>query len=120
VELDDSELEVHLVVLGDLESVELVENLEHIDDVCSDLGSSIISDRGINGGGLKGLPEVGNARTERLDTQVELFVKLIHSYEVVTVEVTFLLVLGLVQVYLLYLVYLPEQVLFVDGVAALV
>jgi len=120
VELDDSELEVHLVVLGDLESVELVENLENIDDVGCDLRASIISDRGINGGGLKRLPEVGDARTESLDTQVEFFVQLIHSYEVVAVEVTLLLVLGLVHVYLLYFVYLAEQVLLVDGVAALV
>ena len=74
MELDDSELEVHLVVLGDLESVELIENLEHIDDVCGYLSSSIISDSGINGGGLKRLPEVGHARTESLYTQVELFV----------------------------------------------
>jgi hypothetical protein len=120
VELDDSELEVHLVVLGDLESIEFIENFEHIDDVCSNLRSFVISNRCINSRGLKGLPEVGYAPTESLYTQVELFVQLIDSYEVVAIEITLLLVLGKVHVQLLDLINLPEQVLLVDGVAALV
>ena len=120
MELDDSELELHLVVLGYLESIELIKNLEQFDDVSSDLCTSIISDRGIYGGGLKRLPEVSHASTESLYTQVKLFVELIHLYKVVAIEVTLFLILGLVHVNLLYLIYLPEQVLLVDGVAALV
>jgi hypothetical protein len=120
VELDDSELEVHLVIFGDLKSIKLVENFEHIDDVCRDLCTSIISYSCINGGCLKRLPKVGHAPTESLYTQVKLFIQLIHSYEVVAIEVTLFLILGLMHVCLLYLIYLPEQVLLVDGVAALV
>ena len=120
MELDDSELEVHLVVLGYLESIELIKNLEQFDDVSSDLCTSIISDRGIYGGCLKRLPEVSHASTESLYTQVKLFVELIHPYKVVAIEVTLFLILGLVHVNLLYLINLPEQVLLVDCVAALV
>ena len=80
----------------------------------------MISYHCINCGGLKRFPEKGHTATESLYTQVEFFVQLVHSNEVVAIEIALLLVLGLVHIYLLNPIYLPEQVLLVYGMAALV
>jgi hypothetical protein len=51
---------------------------------------------------------------------VELLIQLIHSDEILSVEVSILLILRAVHIYLVYFVYLPKKVLFIDAMAVLI
>ncbi len=69
---------------------------------------------------LKRAPKRDDRRAEAFDAVIEIFVELVHLDKVVAVEVALLLVLLLMHVDPLYLLYLPEQVLFIDRVTRLV
>ena len=69
---------------------------------------------------LENPPEAHHVTAERLYAQVELFVKLVHTNEILTIEVTILLILGRVEVALVDLVDFPEQVLLINGVTVLI
>jgi len=57
VELDDGELEIHLVVLIDLHGVKLIKGLENLLDVLRDLRPGFVGSLHVNLRALKYFPE---------------------------------------------------------------
>lgn len=85
-----------------------------------DQRSILVSQFNVNLLALKNPPEGNHWGTKSFNTGIEVLIQLVHIDEVVAIEIAVLLVLLLMHVYLLYLGYLPEEVLLVDGVTCLV
>ena len=120
MELDNGKLEVHLVVFEDLEPVEISECLEYSLYVLSYYLSASISTIDFKTRFSENFPECHDASTEGFNADIEFLIELIHLDEVFTVEVSFLYIGRIMRVSLVDLGYLPEQVLLVNCVAALV
>ena len=120
MQLHYRELKVHLVVFLDLEAIQFLEDAEYILDVAGDARAHLRGEAHIYRGTIEDSPEVHYGRAQRLHAQVELFVQLIHLYEVLAIEVAFQLALLLIQLHPLDFCDLIKQVLLVQVVAALV
>jgi len=120
VQLNNGELEVHLVVFCDLEFIKLIKSFEQFYYASGYLCPIVIGYSGIYGFGFERFPEYGHTRAQGFDANVKFLVKLIHLNEVVSIEVSILLVLRLMHIKFLNLCDLPKQILLIDGVAALI
>jgi hypothetical protein len=65
-------------------------------------------------------PEGNYISAKCLNTLVELLIQLIHSDEILSVEVSILLIRRAMHINLVNFVYLPKKVLFIDAMAVLV
>lgn len=78
MELDNRELEVHLVVFEDLKLVQIVERGEHRRDIRGDLSPMGLSLLDVQGRLLEDSPEAYHARTKAFNCLVEVAVELVH------------------------------------------
>jgi hypothetical protein len=120
VQLDNGKLEKHLIVLEDFQLIKLIKDTEAVLYVLRYLCAIGVGRLYIDLLFFKGAPESDHTRAETLDTLIKSLVELVHLYEIVTVKITQLLVLLLVHVDLMNFGDLPEQILLIDAMAALI
>lgn len=101
MQLQDSKLKVHLIVLKYLEFVQFLENSIHRIDVLGYTLSHFRCKLSIDLGSFKAFPKVNHLRAEGLYAEVKFIVECIHPDEIFTLEVALLLILRLVHLHFL-------------------
>ena len=120
MELDDGKLKVHLIVFEDLQSIQLIKSFKNTLNVLRNWDSTNVRSIHIYLGPLENFPEIHYTLRKSLNVQIEFFVQLVHFDEIITIEITLLLIEGCVHIDFMDFCNFPQQILLINYMTALI